>query len=143
MAIHCPHALAPMVGFLDGLSLAQLEHLGDVYSPAVEFQDPLHQARGIAALRRVYENLFQQLANVAVAVTDAHGDERTGFLLWTMTYQLRGRQRIITGTSHLQFAADGRVMMERDFWDASGPVYGEVPLLGWVLRHIKRRVSRQ
>ena len=92
---------------------------------------------------RVYENLFQQLANVAVAVTDAHGDERTGFLLWTMTYQLRGRQRIITGTSHLQFAADGRVMMERDFWDASGPVYGEVPLLGWVLRHIKRRVSRQ
>jgi hypothetical protein len=130
-----------MAGFFNGLSLEKLDHLGDIYSPAVEFQDPLQQTRGLADLRKVYQQLFQQLADLAVTVTDAHGDERTGFLLWTLRYQLRGKDRVITGTSHLQFAPDGRVAVQRDSWDASFPVYGEFPLLGWIMRGIQRRAA--
>lgn len=141
MALHCPDSIAPMAGFFNGLSLEKLDHLGDIYSPAVEFQDPLQQTRGLAALRQVYQHLFQQLVDLAVTVTDAHGDERTGFLLWTMRYHLRGKDRVITGTSHLQFAPDGRVAVQRDHWDASFPVYGEFPLLGWVMRGIQSRAA--
>jgi len=141
MSLHCPDSLATMAGFFNGLSLAKLDSLGDVYSPAVTFQDPLHDTRGIAALRRVYEHTFQQLADISLTVLDAHGDDRTGFLLWTMRYQLRGHERTIAGTSHLKFAADGRVSVQRDFWDASFPVYGEIPLLGWALRAIRGRVA--
>ena len=129
-----------MAGFLNGLLPGKLDTLGDIYSPAVEYQDPLRHTRGVAELRQVYEHLFQQLQSVAITVTDAHGDEHTGFLLWTMNYQLRGRQRSITGTSHLKFAPDGRVAAQRDHWDASFVVYGEWPLLGWIMRAIKRRI---
>lgn len=138
MALHCPDSMSPMAGFFNGLSPNKLDNLGDIYSPAVEFQDPLHQTRGLADLRRVYEHLFRQLTHVTVTVTDAHGDDRTGFLLWTMSYQFRGKQRVITGTSHLKFAPDGRVAAQRDHWDASFPVYGEFPLIGWAMRCIKR-----
>lgn len=138
MALHCPDALSPMAGFLNGLSLAKLDHLGDIYSPAVEFHDPIHQTRGLAALRRVYESLLQPRENLAVTVTDAHGDEHTGFLLWTMRYQVRGRPHVITGTSHLKFAPDGRVAVQHDYWDASFAVYGAHPLLGWLMRGLKR-----
>lgn len=137
MALHCPDALTPMAGFFNDLSLAKLDHLGDIYSPAVEFQNPIHQTRGLAELRKVYEHLLHPAKNVAVTVTDAHGDERTGFLLWTMRYQWRGKDRVITGTSHLKFAPDGRVAAQCDHWDASDAVYGEFPVLGWVLRIIK------
>lgn len=141
MALHCPDSMAPMAGFFNGLSLEKLDHLGDIYSPAVEFQDPLQQTRGLADLRKVYQQLFQQLADLAVTVTDAHGDDRTGFLLWSMRYHFRGKDRVITGTSHLQFAPDGRVAVQRDHWDASFPIYGEFPLLGWVMRAIQRRAA--
>ncbi|MEI8038299.1 MAG: nuclear transport factor 2 family protein [Verrucomicrobiota bacterium] len=141
MALHSPDSLAPMAGFLNGLTLAKLEHLGDIYSPGVEFHDPVHHTRGLPALRQVYQQLFQQLSEVSVTVSDAHGDERTGFLLWTLRYQLRGEPRAITGTSHLQFAPDGRVAEQHDHWDASFQTQQELPLLGWAMRGIKRLVQ--
>jgi steroid Delta-isomerase len=141
MTLHCPEPLTPLARFFNGISMEKLDSLGDIYSPAVEFRDPLHQTRGLAALRGVFEHMFKQLKNVTVTVTDAHGDERTAFLLWTMSYDLRGRERVITGTSHVKFAADGRVASQNDHWDASFPVYGEFPLIGWSMRGIKRMVS--
>jgi steroid Delta-isomerase len=141
MALHCPDSLAPVAGFFNGFEPGKLDSLGDFYSPGVEFQDPLNHTRGLPALRRVYEHLFQQLSGIAMTVTDAHGDDRTGFLLWTMNYQFRGKSRSIVGTSHLCFAPDGRVATQTDHWDASFPVYGEFPLIGLTMRGIKRLVS--
>ncbi|MEI6178111.1 MAG: nuclear transport factor 2 family protein [Verrucomicrobiota bacterium] len=130
--------MSPITGFFNGLTPEKLDTLGDIYSPGVEFQNPLRQIRGLPELRRVYEHLFQQLEHMTVAVTDVHGDDRTGFLLWTMNYQYRGMERSITGTSHIRFAPDGRVAAQTDHWDASFPIYGEYPLLGWAMRNIKR-----
>jgi len=141
MALHCPHSMTSMAGFFNNLSLEKLDHLGDVYSPGVEFQDPLHHTRGLPALRKMYEQLLKQLQNVTVTVSDIHGDDQTGFLLWTMRYKLRGKEGVITGTSHLRFAADGRVATQYDHWDASFPVYGEFPLIGWLMRRIKRKIG--
>lgn len=143
MALHCPDSMTPIAGFFNGLSPSKLEHLGDIYSPGVEFHNPLHQTRGLPALRRVYEHLFHQLHDLAVTVSDAHGDDRTGFLLWSMSYQFRGKERTITGTSHLTFAPDGRVAAQHDHWDASFQINEELPLVGWALRGIKRLVKTQ
>jgi steroid Delta-isomerase len=134
-------SLASIAGFLNGLTPAKLDSLGDVYSPGIEFEDPLHHTTGIIALRRMYEHLFQQLSGITIAVTDIHGDDSSAFLLWTMRYQFRGRERSIQGTSHLKFARDGRIATQRDFWDASFPIYGEFPVIGWAMRGIRKLVS--
>lgn len=141
MALHCPDPLSPVARFIDGLSPEKLNQIGDIYSPAIEFRDPMHHVKGHAALRVVFEQLFQQLAGITMTVDDAHGDERTGFLLWTMRYQFRSKQREITGTSHFRFAPDGRIVSQLDHWDASFPVYGEFPVVGWAMRGIKRMVA--
>lgn len=141
MALHCPDSLTHVARFIDGLSPDKLDQLGDIYSPGIEFRDPMHHVRGHAALRNVFEQLFQQLAGLTVSVDDAHGDDRTGFLLWTMRYQYRAKQREITGTSHFRFASDGRIVFQQDHWDASFPVYGEFPVLGWAMRGIRRMVG--
>ncbi len=141
MALHCPDSLTSIAGFFNGLAPGKLDALGDIYSPGIEFRDPLHQVHGLAALRQVFEHLFQQLKDLSIIVTDAHGDDRTGFLLWEMSYSFRGAQRVITGTSHIRFAADGRVAAQTDHWDASFPVYGEFPVLGLAMRGIKRLVT--
>lgn len=138
MALHCPDSMTAVAGFFNGLSLGKLANLGDIYSPAVEFEDPIHQVRGMAALRAIYEDLFEKKSHVSMTVTDAHGDERTGFLLWTLRYEFRGKERIINGTSHLKFAQDGRVGAQRDHWDASFAIDDEFPLIGQAIRGIRR-----
>ena len=139
MALHCPDSMTAVVDFFNEMTPAKLERLGDIYGPGVAFQDPIHDARGLPQLRDVLANRFQKMASVRVQVVDAHGDDRTGFLLWTVTYQHRGNGRLIHGTSHFKFANDGRISEQRDHWDASLAVYGELPVLGWLMQIIKRR----
>ena len=139
MALHCPDSMSAVVDFYNEMTPAKLERLGDLYGPGVEFQDPIHDARGLGQLRDVLSYRFQKMAAVTVKVVDAHGDDRTGFLLWTVTYQHHGNPQVIHGTSHFKFANDGRIAAQRDHWDASPVLYGALPLLGWLMRIIKRR----
>ena len=130
--------MSPLAGFLNGLTPEKLDTLGDIYSPGVEFRNPLHHVRGLPNLRKAYEHLFQQFAQLSVTVSDVHGDDRTGFLLWSMDYRHRDDAHALAGTSHIRFAPDGRVATQTDHWDASFAVYGAYPLIGWAMRNIKR-----
>ncbi len=141
MALHCPDSMTAAADFFNEMTPAKLERLGDIYGPGIEFHDPIHDARGLSQLRDVLSNRFQKMAAVSVKVEDAHGDDRTGFLLWSMTYQSDGNPQVIHGTSHFKFANDGRISKQRDHWDASFVLYGRLPLLGWLMGIIRRRAQ--
>lgn len=123
------------------MSPAKLERLGDVYGPGIAFHDPIHEARGLAQLREVLSKWFQKMPKISFEILDAHGDERTGFLLWTMNYLQDGSEQLIQGMSHFRFAQDGRICEQRDQWDPSFVLYGEHPVCGWLMRKIKDRAQ--
>jgi steroid Delta-isomerase len=141
MALHCPDSLSAVADFLNEMTPEKLERLGDIYGPGIKFHDPIHDASGLQELRQVLASRFQKMAGMEFTVEDAHGDDRTGFLLWIATYQDRGYERVIHGTSHFKFATDGRISAQRDHWDASFALYGALPVLGWLMRIIKRRAQ--
>jgi hypothetical protein len=76
-------------------------------------------------------------------VIDALVQHQQCFLSWDFTFRLQRQalDRRIHGSSHLRFAADGRIAYHRDYWDAAEEVYEKVPLLGGLLRRIKRRLQ--
>ena len=47
----------------------------------------------------------------------------------------------IHGASHLRFDAAGRIVYQRDDWDAADDLYAKLPLIGPVMRHLKRRMA--
>ena len=54
----------------------------------------------------------------------------------------RGSEPItVRGASHLRFATDGRIALHRDYWDAAEELYEKLPLLGALMRWLKRRVN--
>jgi hypothetical protein len=68
-------------------------------------------------------------------------------LTWDFVFGLRGQTTEITvrGTSHLWLApgTDGRWRIERhrDYWDVAEELYEKLPLLGALMRWLKRRVN--
>lgn len=139
MPLHCPDSMTAIAGFFNEMTPAKLDRLGDLYGPAVTFSDPIQEALGLPQLKEVLAGRFRKLPDVAVRVSDAHGDDHTGFLLWTVSYRYRGVEHIIHGTSHFRFAPDGRISEQKDLWDPTAVLYGDVPVLGWMLRKIKSR----
>lgn len=141
MNLHCPDTMAAVADLFVEMSPGKLERLGDIYSPGIAFYDPIHEVCGLTQLRVVLSKWFQKMPRISFKVLDAHADDRTGFFLWTMRYPQNGIERVIHGMSHFRFAPDGRICEQRDQWDPSFVLYGEHPVLGWLMQKIKRRAQ--
>ena len=48
---------------------------------------------------------------------------------------------MILGASQLVFDAQGRVVLHRDYWDAAEELYEKLPVVGSLMRWLKRRAN--
>lgn len=122
-----------------------LERLNSLYSPDIEFTDPLHQVHGLPRLRDYFGELY---ANVSQLHFDFSGfdqvEDGQGYLRWTMSYRhprLNAGQTIqVEGCSHLLWR-NGRVYRHRDYFDAGALLYQHLPIIGRVIAWLKRRIG--
>jgi hypothetical protein len=144
MAMHNDPNLAAFCAFYNKLDNTCTEKLYKVYTPDIEFHDPIHRLSGLAALERYFNGLYE---NVTACHFEFHDQQRhadLAFVTWTMHLMhprlAGGRQISVEGCSRLTFAADGsgRVCRHRDYFDAGELLYERLPLLGPVIRRIKR-----
>lgn len=132
------------VAFWQGLSPDRLDELDGYYTPDVRFVDPFNDIRGLAGLRSVLTHMYQQCEHVAVTVDEINGRPPVVYLRWRFSFRLRGDRRDrspIEGVSRVVFAPDGRVSEHIDYWDAAGQLYSQFPLVGGLMRWLRRRLA--
>lgn len=133
-----------LVRFYESLQPASVERIEALYTNDAYFKDPFNEVRGHAAIERIFEHMFEQVDEPRFAVESAVCEGDAAFLGWTMTYRRRGRHgpdESIRGCSALRFDAQGRVAWHRDYWDAAEELYEKVPLLGALMRALRRRLA--
>ena len=134
-----------VVNLYEGLSPADLPLLGRVYSEQATFKDPFNCVQGLPAITAIFSHMFAKLDSPRFAVVDAVAAGDDAFLTWDFSFRSRGagaRLLCIHGASHLRFSPDGRVLMHRDYWDAAEELYEKLPVIGALMRWLKRRASR-
>lgn len=69
-----------------------------------------------------------------------HGSD--AFLAWDFRFRIKKYkpdvEQVIRGGSHLRFDAQNKICYRRNFWDAAEKLYEKLPLIGGLLRLIKR-----
>ena len=144
-AVPVREAAARLVAFYEGLDAADVERMAEFYAADAYFRDPFNEVRGVAPIQRIFRHMFDDLADCRFTILDTIVDERGAVLVWDFTFRIRRyRPRIerrIHGASHLRFDAAGRVSHHRDYWDAAEELYAQLPLIGTVLRFLKRRLA--
>ncbi len=136
--------VARIVALFEALAPADLLRLGDFYSPDAWFKDPFNEVRGVPAIARVFEHMFETLDGPRFIVRDvvAQGDQC--FLSWDFRFRMRRFQReeqLVRGGSHLRLDGAGRITMHRDYWDAAEELYEKLPVVGGLMRWLKGRVA--
>lgn len=130
--------------FFAGISPESLDGLADVMSADVHFRDPFNDVRGLKAVRRVFEHMFGVCAEARFEILDAvHGGDRA-YIQWRFHFRLRSEsnpREPIEGVSRVVFDSTGRVEEHIDFWDPASGLYESVPLLGSLLRWLRRRLA--
>ena len=138
-------ALARIVAFFEHLAPSDVVLIGEIYAVDAYFRDPFNEVRGVAGIARVYAHMFEQLDDCRFVVTKTVADSDGAFLIWDFTFRVKrwrpGQVQAIHGVSHIKLAADGKVGYHRDYWDAAEELYAKLPVLGPVLRLLRRALA--
>lgn len=132
--------LESYIQFLTNLSESSMDHLERLYDKSIDFRDPINSAVGLRQLEAVYLDLFKQLKQISIQVTGQVAGVSGSFIHWDMSYSFRRKKRNIEGITMIRLNNVGKIIYQRDYWDASHSVYGEFPLLGTVIRFIHKLV---
>ena len=128
--------------YFETLSPAAVEELGALYAPDARFKDPFNDVRGVPAIQAIFTGMYRRVDRPRFVVTRTVCEGNDLFLAWDFLFSFKGdtrREQIIRGATHIQFGPDGRVVLHRDYWDAAEELYEKLPVLGLLMRWMKRR----
>lgn len=134
-------ALAAYAAFFTDLSPQRLDGLQQLFAPDARFKDPFNDVRGVPAIRAVFQHMYRTLQAPRFVVLDHASQGLVGYLHWQFHYRRSGRQGVIVGLSRVVFDNDQRVVEHIDYWDPAEQLYQSLPVLGGLMRWLKRRLS--
>lgn len=138
--------LARLVRFYEAIERASLRaRLELIYASDAQFKDPFNEVRGVEAIVRIFQHMFEQVDQPRFVVTSTvlQGDD--AFLTWEFLFRMKrfsGEAQCIRGATHIRFDTNGAVMTHRDYWDAAEELYEKLPIIGSVMRWLKRRANK-
>ncbi len=138
-------ALHRLIQYWQTLTPESVASIADVYTEDASFRDPFNDVSGIEALKHIFADMFVRLEEPVFTIIETIEQDHGAVLIWDFDFRIKalkpGQKRRIHGASHIRFAADGRVHYHRDYWDAAGELYEQLPLVGALMRFLKKRVA--
>lgn len=136
-----------LIAFYHELTPESITRFAEFYSADAYFKDPFNEVCGVEAVQRIFHHMFQQVQRPRFVVTERLADASGAMLVWEFHYQVRlwgrGGTQVMRGVSHLKFAANGKVIYHRDYWDAAEELYMKIPFLGGLMKWLKRSFASQ
>jgi hypothetical protein len=136
--------LERLVQFYENLSLASLSQIPAIYARDAQFKDPFNEVRGLAPITAIFRHMFEQVHEPRFVVTTRVVQGTDAFLVWDFTFRMKRWSRArqcIRGATHIRFDAAGAVAVHRDYWDAAEELYEKLPMLGALMRWLKRAAN--
>jgi len=134
-----------LVEFFEQLQPQDLPRLSELYAPDARFKDPFNDVQGLVAIERIFSHMFDSLHAPHVKVTGEIAEGQQCFLAWEFRFRFKryhpAQWQTIEGGTHLVFNHQGLVSLHRDYWDAAEELYEKLPLVGGLMRWLKRRAN--
>lgn len=142
MSLSVPERL---VHFFETLSPDQVARMGEFYSADVYFKDPFNEVHTLAQVQHIFSHMYVALDKPRFVVTSQVAEAGQCFLTWDFEFYFKKHRptvmQTIRGSSHLKFDPAGLVSYHRDYWDAAEELYEKLPLVGGLMRWLKKRAG--
>jgi hypothetical protein len=101
--------------------------------------------QGVEAVAGIFAHMYTALHEPRFVVTSRVVQGRQCFLTWDFLFRFQrfspDTTQTIRGASHLELDAEGRITLHRDYWDAAEELYEKLPVVGGLMRWLKRRAN--
>ena len=139
-------ALEDYARLYESISPADLDTLDRYFATDARFKDPFNDVRGLDAIRQVFQRMFETCLDLEFKVHNRFLEGDTGCLIWSFRFRpnvagLRKQTWSLEGSSRIRFDADGKITEHVDFWDSGEYFYARLPVIGAIIRFIRRRAG--
>ena len=138
-------AVTRLVALFEHLTVANLPEMGRYYATHAHFKDPFNDVQGLAAVQGIFGHMFEALHEPRFVVTNRVVQGPHCFLTWDFLFRFKSFQQdtpqTVRGASHLVLDEQGLVTLHRDYWDAAEEMYEKFPVVGGVMRWLKKRAN--
>jgi len=115
------------------------EQTSAVYAEDAYLYDNVVAVRGVEAIRGYLLKAAQDVQELRVEFLSVARADRDYYIRWKMTIRSDalsdGDPLVSYGVTQFRFDKNGRVLLHRDFWDASTGLYEYLPVVGgWIQR---------
>ncbi len=115
-------------------------HILPYYHEDIVFQDSIQRVEGIDAFQALCARLTRRCKQLNMDITSVVVGSREIFLEWTMvTMFRRWPSSPVYGCSKLTLGDDGRITMQRDYYDLWGDIFDGIPGFRRLYRRFMRR----
>jgi len=139
-----PLWLNNFINIYQTLSIDNLDLLKNIYHQDITFIDPIHKVQGYDNLVNYFEGLYENLSTCEFIIEQVIVQDSHAALYWKMSYQHaklnKGKTVTVLGTSHIEGKGD-KVYYHRDYLDLGVMLYEQLPIIGRLIRWIKKRAA--
>ena len=149
-------AIKKFESFYVDLESMKVEELADIYSDDVVFIDPIAAHTGITSVKSYFAKLLRNAKNCSFAIhsidklaSSEKGEQNPAghlayLVTWKMTFTTSGTNKgnpiHVDGITQLKIK-DDKIIFHRDYYDLGQMVYENIPLLGRIIKRIKRTLG--
>lgn len=134
---------AEVATYFETLTPGSVSQLPQLYAPQARFKDPFNEVQGLADIQRIFEHMYVALDEPRFVITAQLVDGQQAFLTWDFVFRMKRFDtqtlQTVRGGTHLMFDAQGLITLHRDYWDAAEELYEKLPVLGGLMRWLKKR----
>ena len=145
-ALEAEAAVQRIADFFEQLSPQDVARMAEFYTPDARFKDPFNEVQGLPEIERIFAHMFTALEQPRFVIKQRIVQGTQCFLVWDFLFAFKnfhkGVQQTVRGGSHLELADDGRITLHRDYWDAAEELYEKLPMVGALMRWLKRRANQ-
>jgi len=126
---------------LNQQSVCQLINL---YASDALFKDPFNEVRGHVAIKHIFMHMFTQVNNPKFVIKSVLENSSQTCLTWEFLFQLKSspnKIELIRGCTWFTFNERDLIIEHRDYWDAAEELYEKLPLIGSLMKWLKKRAK--
>ena len=131
--------------FFETLTPQSVSQLLTLYDAQATFKDPFNEVQGLPEIERIFRHMYVALDRPHFVITAQLVDGAQAFLTWEFRFHFKrfdtSTLQVVRGGSHVVFNEAGLVTLHRDYWDAAEELYEKLPMVGGLMRWLKKRAN--
>lgn len=139
-----PSVITQFIQYYTDMDSEPLSILADLYHPDAVLTDPFGQHQGLPDIQRYFAQLLANVGHCRFAVDSPLVQGQQFAVSWVMDFshpRLSGGKTLQLPGCSMVHIQDQMIIRQRDYYDAGEMLYEHLPVLGWAIRNVKKRVA--